>query len=281
MGIESLGQRITIKRIMTFLLTLSFLLVTSSNIFAYESAQEHNKLMKDILFGHYSITNKDGTNKLTALEYASFLCLDYTSKGGETELRFLNNTAKVKGIIKSIAEIKFNSNQYHRRYTHRGWNFKYYDDKAHWKLRKELMLNTVKKVFNYNDSKKCDAMASALYNIHVLGDYFDMDESQYETYKGNSSKDPLLMDLYSEGRNTECLLKSLKENFISLFSFQKKSIAYSSLINFEFEEIESALKTANDYKSFKEACNNLENALKRYVPELMRDNDAFRTAFYK
>lgn len=269
-----------IRRVTIYILSLTLLLVPCSIVYAYESAQEHNVLMHDILFGSYSITNKDGANKLKALEYASYLCLDYTSKGGDTELRFLNNTVKVKGIIKSIAEIKFNSNQYHRRYTHRGWNFKYPDDRAHWKLRKEILTNTVKKVFDYNDVKKCDAMASAIYYIHVLGDYFDMDESRYERYKDNVNKDPLLIDLYREGNNTEYLLDSLKQNFISLFSLQKKNNAYSSLINFEFEEIENALKGTNDYKSFKDACKSLENALKRYVPELMRDNDAFRKAFY-
>ena len=236
--------------------------------------------MQDILFGTYSITNKDGTNKLKALECASYLCLDQYNGGGKCELSFLNNTFKVKGIIKDISKINFSMNPYHRRYTHRGWNFKYPDDKAHWNLRKEIMINTVKKVFNYNDSKKCDAMASALYYIHVLGDYFGMDESGYERYKNNSNKNPLLMELYSEGKNTEYLLDSLKQSLISIFSFQKKSTAYSSLINFEFGEIENDLKNSSDYKSFKEVCVKLESALKRYVPELMRDNEAFRKAFY-
>lgn len=87
------------------------------------------------------------------------------------------------------------------------------------------------------------------------------------------------MELYREGKNSEYLLKSLKESLDSLFSFQKKTIAYSSLMN-EFEEIENALKSANDYKSFNEVCEKFKNALKQYVPELMRDNKAFRKAFY-
>ncbi len=139
MGIESLGQRIIVKRIFGFLLALVFLSITSSSAFAYESAQEHNRLMRDILFGNYSISNKDGNNKLRALECASYLCLDQYNGGGKSELAFLNNTFKVKGIINDISKINFTMNSYHRRYTHRGWNFKYPDDKAHWKLRKDLM----------------------------------------------------------------------------------------------------------------------------------------------
>ena len=88
------------------------------------------------------------------------------------------------------------------------------------------------------------------------------------------------MDLYREGKNTEYLLNSLKQSLVSLLSFQKKNTAYSSLINFEFDEIENDLRNSNDYKSFKEACGKLESALKQYVPELMRDNEPFRKAFY-
>ena len=49
-------------------------------------------------------------------------------------------------------------------------------------------------------------------------------------------------------------------------TYLKKNSSYSSLINFEFEEIENELKHANDYKSYKDACNKLEEALKNYVP---------------
>ena len=98
--------------------------------------------------------------------------------------------------------------------------------------------------------------------------------------KNNNNKDPLLIELYSDTINKDSLLKLLKQNFISLFSFQKNNNAYSSLINFEFAEIENDLKYSNDYKSCKATCDKLENALKKYVPELMRDNNEFRNAFY-
>ena len=245
MGIESLGQRITIKRIISFLLTLSFLLVSSNNVLAYESAQEHNELMNGFLFGNYNIISKDGTEKREALEKAVALTLDQENGTGQSKLDFLNNSFKVKGIVKSISKINIAP------FTHRRLHVEWENgiDKSNkklrtiWELRKRILKNTVKKVFSYNnlEDAKCNVMSSIIYYIHILGDYFEIaqDENKYEKYRNGDYKEVPVFDLYSEGRTNNYLLKALKQNFITLFSFQKNNYAYSSLINFDWEEIET------------------------------------------
>lgn len=234
------------------------------------------------------LNKTEASTKLKALENASYLCLDQYNGSGKENLKFLNTTYKVNGIIKNINKINFTSNLHHRRYTHRGWDFKYPDDKANWKLRKIILLNTVSKAFGYGNmlgnitgyDKKCNAMSSLIYYIHIFGDYLAMSESDFENYKSNVNKDLDMLPLYKENDNQN-VLNEIESNLLSLFSTQKKDVNYSHLFSFELPEIKNKFVYVNNYEEYCDVCKELYDALSKYVPTLMKENEVFRNAFYK
>ena len=99
-------------------------------------------------------------------------------------------TRDIPNFPKSMEEFNFwDSPARHRYYTHRGWNLGD-EDKAHWSVRQQLLLNTIDKelfstenviagffsdVFqrdNY-EKKQRESFAILLYYVHILGDHLE------------------------------------------------------------------------------------------------------------
>ena len=173
------------KRIVCYGLLIAMLLSMVCPAYAHNAA-EHNLQLKMVLFGPDNTENSmspEAKKALKALEYASYLALDqYNGKGGRA-LTYLNSTYHVPGLPKSIDAIDFSSNEYHRMYTHYGWDRQYNDDKAHWAIRKNILLATTEKVFDFQTfsgkvlwhdfgyAEKCNSFAALVYYVHVLGDH--------------------------------------------------------------------------------------------------------------
>ena len=173
------------KRIICCVLLIAVLLSTMIPAYAHDAA-EHNLQLESVLFGPdnaKSAMSPEAQNALKALEYASFLALDQYNGNGVNELDFLRSTYKVPGLPKSVDAINFRGNEYHRRYTHYGWDHQYYDDKANWAVRKDILLATTEKVFDFQTfsgkmlwhdfgyAQKCNSFAALVYYVHILGDH--------------------------------------------------------------------------------------------------------------
>lgn len=173
------------KRIVCYVLLIAALLSMVSPAYAHDAAG-HNLQLEMVLFGPSNAVtamSPEAQNALKALECASYLALDQYNGKGNRALTYLNSTYHVPGLPKSIDAIDFPSNEYHRKYTHYGWDYQYDDDKAHWAVRKNILLATTEKVFDFQTfsgkvlwhdfgyAQKCNSFAALVYYVHVLGDH--------------------------------------------------------------------------------------------------------------
>lgn len=175
-------------------LLLAMVLVISMALPAKAYGEDgHRKIIESILFGkenYMDSASGDTLEKLKAIECAVTICLDQYNDSYADELAFLNSM-DIHGLPDSIDEINFSGNQYHRRYTHRGWDFKYTPtDKANWPVRKTILLQTVNDVFSfskragewnilwftkdYGYEEQCTSMAAFLYYLHIIGEYHEV-----------------------------------------------------------------------------------------------------------
>lgn len=290
-------------------ITILFLLVMLMHCITYaHTADEkggHNDIMNSILFGTSKPQfNKSNAKNLdTALEYASYICIDQFNGNGEKQLRFLNNTIGVKGIIKDINKINYpnpseGDTSAHRKFTHLGWENVYSHvvipktdiyENDNWNLRKIVLLNTINKVFKFGImsnsitgyDKKCNALASFIYYIHLIGDYQDMNEKKYSKYKQNSNKDPYMMVLYKKDDKNN-ILNAIEEDLKVLFSTQENDEHYRRLLSpsiSEITKIKNRLVKENNYNDYTKICNDLIEVLSKNVPNLLKNEDFFNKVF--
>lgn len=289
-----------IKRLLLKVICLLILMGTLFNSFTSYSygTDEHDRILNRVLFGNeFPSLAGNKTNKLKAIDNASYLCVDQYNNSGKSELSFLRNTIGVKGIIKSISEINFSANYSHRKFTHQGWNYKYthtlipntdiFED-VNWDRRKKILLETCKKIFDFSFSpigydKRCDAFSSMVYYVHLIGDYQDMSESDYDKYKMNADKHPYMIPLYKRNDSVN-ILNGLEDSFKTLFSSQKSDDNYRNLLSpslSEISKIKSRLSLECSYEEFTKICEDLIDVLQKNVPDLLKKEEFFRKEFYK
>ena len=282
------------------MICLSVLFCSFFNTFVSYShnRDKHDEILNKVLFGEdYPSLSVSKSNKLKAIEDASYLCIDQFGNNGNSELNFLRNTIGVKNTIKTISEINYSNISEHRKFTHQGWNYEYthtlipktdiFED-INWDRRKKILLETCKKVFDFGFSpigydKKCDAFSSMVYHVHLIGDYQAMDENAYDKYKLNADKHPHMIPLYKRN-DTVNILNALQENFKTLFSTQKNDDNYRKLLSpslSEISKIKSRLSLECSYDEFIEICEDLIAVLQENVPDLLRKEEFFRKEFYK
>ena len=207
----------------------------------------HRKIVESILFGkeNYSDTISGSTlEKLQAIEYAITICLDQYNGSYSEELEFLNDM-DVHGVPESIDEINFTGNQYHRRYTHRGWDHNYAPtDKANWPMRKTILLQTTNEVFDFSDragewkilwrtkdygyEEQCNSMAAFLYYLHVIGEYHEVagqlaDEKNERTDFTALTASVIPLAVPHPSDSNPDLFWELEKHFAVIFESQKKS----------------------------------------------------------
>ena len=250
----------------------------------------HDDYMLHVLFGsnykEENYTQKELT-AIKALEAASYLAVDQYNGDGEEELKTLSDF-KVPELPTTIDDIDFSGNQHHRRYTHRGWlgpynndDRPYPDDKAHWSIRKRVLVLTTKKVFALSDEQNriCDSLAAVIYYIHVLADHIV--ETDYT--KMNS-------DLIGVGgRNDQYdIIHQLIIHFDILFASPNSNNRYNSfraqlkLLNNEFSELvnsDGGINSPEKQAAYRLLAQKLMDMLIKHVPVLLKEEIYFSKIF--
>ena len=275
------------------IVALMSIIVILSVVLSSASASDrdvHDGYMLQELFGK-NFSGENYTEKelqgIEALEAASYLAVDQYNGNGTEELKTLSDY-RVPSLPHSISEIDFSGNQYHRRYTHRGWlgpynneDRPYPDDKAHWNTRKTILLQTTKKVFGFNDSQSRvnDSLSAVIYYIHILGDHIV--ETDYQ--KMNSTM------IGVGGRNDQYdIIHQLIYHFDILFTSPTSTNRYNSfrsqlrLLNNEFSDLvnkDGGVNTPEKQAEYSALAKKLMDLLIKHVPELLQEETFFSKVF--
>lgn len=281
------------RRLTSWVLAILAVFSLAAPAFAHNMA-EHNRIIERILFGNeeYIKTLTKGSEEysaLTALEYAVAICLDQYNGNYTDQLNALNRRG-IHDIPKSIDEIDFKANEYHRRYTHRGWDQDYSGfDKAHWSIRKTLLLQTVNDVFGFKRfagkwlvfdfgyDDQCEAFAEFLYYLHVLGDYDDAKEKKVIV--------GCVMPLAREhpGEQNRDIFWELEQILPVLFKSSTKDVAFTGLVQDIKILAEEARQlgdlTTENFEQYREIANALMQKLESKVPFLLSKEAFFSNIF--
>ncbi len=289
------------KRLTALLLSLIIAFSLAVPAFAHnkEGADGHDQIMSWILFGSkgYKSTlskTSDEFKALEALENAVALSIDQYNGNYEDELNELQ-AMRICGLPDSISEINYRGNEYHRRYTHMGWNYNYKEaDIAHWDVRKNILLQTVNKVFHFSwltsnfafvskyidFTEQCKAFSALLYYIHIIADISGSNYKQgYEVVCKLAIASPSTAnpDIYSE------LLNILP----IIFESQQDTLAYKGLVtDIKIQAIQARNFTENtpdiesSYSEYQKFADDLLNKLASKLPSLLQQEPFFRNVFY-
>ncbi len=186
----------------------------------------------------------------------------------------------------SITEIDFPGNAYHRALTHRGWEYNYEVDIAHWNIRKRIMLETVNHIFDFGFlsgryfdvdryDKRCDSFAAVVYYIHILQDHLE-----------SKALKNLIMPIAQEHDN-KAVIDELLKHFEILFEDQKITRVYQTmvsdmmLIQYQAKRLvgSGGLITEEKLEDYYNCCVSLKDILKDGLHILLRRCDWFEKAF--
>lgn len=172
-----------------------------------------------------------------------------------------------------------------------GWDF-YYGigkmDKANWKARKDILLQTIDKIceFKKEEHIKKDAFAALIYEIHILGDHIGDTESTRYTrirlvsepgYKGQ------VVSPTSDGPfNNMTLYTYMLYHIQRLFREQKNTYEYNEVVKFlerhknEYSNYENGEVSYDDVQFL---ANETKKVLVKYIPKLLEREPFFRRSF--
>lgn len=244
------------------LILLLFILLDSVEampVEAHQKADEHYEEIEAMLFDNEnfkdSIKDENVQAAICILEYASTLCIDQFGNSNQDKLDDLNEWG-VPGIPSNVSKINPSikkdgiklSPRNHRTYTHQGWDYSYEDEKngdlARWSERKNIMLASTEKVFDFSTfsgkwlfvdfgySDKCDSFSALIYYNHLLGDYLeDVDEKEGNLRKFNRTSNGDKMPFASNSSKPVDIFSELEKHLAILFKDQADSRVYDSLID--------------------------------------------------
>lgn len=268
----------------------TFLLFFQSNTCIAHEFGGHNRELENILFGYnFSKVSEKGKVHFRLLCEAAYLTLDYTNKDNGNRFAW---DLKQNGVehVPSLSDISFPSNQYHQMYTHYGWDkgYKGVCDKANWKLRKQLLLSTVKKIgdFKENEKIKLDAFAAIVYEIHILGDHIgDTENTKHTRLRLVSEPDYRGQDVSptSDGPfNNPTLYTYLLYHSQRLFRDQKNSYAYQQIVGFlnrHKHEYANFPQKNVPYEDINFLAKKTRDELTKYLPKLLENEAFYKRAF--
>lgn len=256
----------------------------SQTSYAYER-EEHDEYMLEVLFKNFKEFENDSGihDEIKALECAAYLVIDQFNNNGQKDLNYLLSYG-VKGIPKDISSISFNaSGTTHRSHTHRGWDFQLYTlTQEIWPVRKQILLNTADKIFDFqgNEVKK-DSFCALIYYIHILGDHID--DTSYQVKNG------LKMDVGGRA-DREDIIHELLKHIENVFEDQKHTHKYRTLIgaleryNSRLAKIvrsDGGINTDEKFQQKQEYTKNLMKLLTMYLPEMLKEEPFFYDVFYR
>ncbi len=221
---------------------------------AHQNAEEHYEELEAMLFGTYKYNEKDIQTNVEILKKASTLCID---QFGASDEELLTNLKKwgVKGIISDISEINPDESnpiklaaKNHRTYTHQGWDYNYtgekYGDLANWPERKNILLASAEKVFDFSVfsgewlfldfgySDKCDSFCALIYYNHLLGDYLeDINSKDGNIDRFNGQSNGKKIPFASDSLISPDIFSELEKHIAILFEDQSDSRVYASLMS--------------------------------------------------
>jgi len=284
-----------------FFLTI-LLFFFNSLIFASDDIV-HNTQMLQVLFGKSSQMQSDdgrllyiggftGNKKesLLALQKAVYWCVDeYNGHLIEYARPYLNDLVRF-GVdnVPQYDKINFTANQYHGRYTHMGWDHTYprgprYDFQEIWGLRKNLLLSTVERVFNFQPEEmyKKDSFAALLYYVHILGDHSANTKSTLPTRMRVNRR------LSLRGRTVirEDILWELEHHISQLFREQTNATEYRAVMNYlqrqatkpEFTYAQTI--SDDEYKELQSFAKGILDNLVENIPALLSREKFFLRVF--
>lgn len=295
-----------LRKISFILIIFAALFINQDCVLSHNSIEEHNEEIEYVLFGDrdFKSTHPMYAEKIKAIEYAVGLCIDEFNMLGIKNFEFLQ-TRNIPNFPKSMEEFNFwDSPARHRYYTHRGWNLGD-EDKAHWSVRQQLLLNTIDKelfstenviagffsdVFqkdNY-EKKQRESFAILLYYVHILGDHLEAGKKTTPMDKMNAvaSIAPLTRPNY-DTKNNPAIVPELIECVKILFKSQDTDRYFNDFVQ-DLEEIRERSSAITDSKGglntenfveYNKCAEDLLESLASYVPTLLKKEDFFRDAF--
>ena len=289
--------------ISTLFITVS---ITSTPALAF-GAEKHDDYLEQALFGvKMSFDNETEEKNMQALEYASFLCIDYTkdntqSSAGQTAYTFLDDFG-ISALPDSLSTIEGPGGSSHRQYTHFGWQQGYQndsEDKANWEARKALLLSTTNKAFDFgwfskkfsgrlwfDYDAKCDSFSALIYYVHILGDHI-------YTKSINTANDMIPLSRSNPSISKPSLIYELKRHIPIILADQLKNSKniprnYTALmskidtIDVEARRIlnrDGTLSTDTDISAYNDCAQELMDVLIDYLPPLLEKEKFFTEAF--
>ncbi|MBQ0133804.1 MAG: hypothetical protein KBS46_01500 [Clostridiales bacterium] len=288
-------------------LCLMFTLIVSALILdaeAHQTAREHDSDLERILFGTgFSKYKSEKVKiKVESLESASYLTIDqFGGKGRDTfsnlkENKMIPLTLKFDDINYSVLPgSKINTSATnHRKFTHQGWERDYSASSKEaakfWNTRRKILLSTVNSIFGFDKvalfgySEKTESMAGIIYYAHILGDFYEAD---------NSKKINLLPDLAGthstdQDKNYD-VVTSLQKYVEILFGEQKNSYEYKQLIR-GLEEVQKkagklvqsagGVNTDEEFAEYHGYAEEILELLQNHLPILLKNEDFFAKQFF-
>ena len=297
------------KRFAAFFLLLTLLVSSVIPAQAYDESS-HNELICSILFEENPVgLSQEAQQQLSLLLDATTICLDQYQGSYVDKLDALNRQ-KIHGIPKNINEINFRGNQYHRRYTHKGWDFSYPSETGNWPARKTLLLQTVNHVFEFQDragqwgflwwnkdygyDKQCNSFAAFLYYLHILGEYEQAaedteDQQGWNTHYKTTYGSVIPLAVAHPGDNNSDVFWELEKHLPVIFEEQKKdgSHNYTGMIT-DIQILAGKARrlaaqkggiTAENFSEYCRYATELIGILEERIPVLLEKEEFFSEKF--
>lgn len=274
----------------TIALVLVFSLLFPVWCYAHERPGHDSDLIAVLLSTEFDIKQQPASiqNAVKALQNAAYLAIDQYQGNGQDSLDFLLEQ-RYLGLPESIDEFDYHASpKIHRSYTHRGWDWNYIDDKAHWNIRKKLLIEVVNQTFDFGSESnaisgydpKCTSFAALVYYVHILGDHND--DSSYKIDNG--------LKIALGGRKDENdIVHEILKHAEVLFHDQRFSpryllfIARLNSINRKMSRIvnsEGGINNDEKFEKYHALGEELMNALRKNIPDLLENEDFFSAVFY-
>ncbi len=162
------------KRICSLLLAVMLLLSSGNTVLACDEDQI-NTYVPQILFGD-SAFSKASNEKVKMLLDALYLNSMQSDGQGKDKIEYLKRK-KVRGIG-SLSDLDIKHKEL-MKCSHNTWEYEYAGAEKQQNNRKEVLQNTVNKVFDFGffnnlfgcKKGKCNSFAALLYYLHILSDY--------------------------------------------------------------------------------------------------------------
>ncbi len=259
--------------------------------------RKHDSILEEFLFHNKSgIKNKE---LIKYLEKASYLMIDQFGSDGQDKLDDLLSWG-VKHIEKKVSVIS-NGNaggSAHRKYTHRGWLLKYYEDmsisdykivKQKFSLRKDILVNTANKLFKFRNDKQADAFCQLVYYIHIFADhdaaFLNKPDRINEVESNESDREIMcLISMYNNEDVVNNLLNCLKTLFVNQSSrgqyismVSATTDIYNKMKNLKYYD---GSVTEENKQEYRELFLQMQDILWSCIPDLLERENFFAEVFY-